>query len=302
MGKAIDSALEQDYPNLEVIVVDDASPDRTAEVVSSRVDKRLKYVRNATNIGRVANYRRALYHFARGQWVLNLDGDDHFIDCSFITTAISAIRENPQAVIVSGRIRIESPTGYVEPQTLGSLVMDGRDVVINYHDSRYHFPHASTLYLRSRALECDFYRMNVISADWESLLRLALLGKVIYLDTVAACWRLHGGNASLQCDWREKVSNLKIWESIYEAARKAGIPFGELTRARRKNLARVACRDLSAIFIQTNFGAVLKYAWFGAPILGGAVLLQALLNPTLLRKGCRRAMHNVAVALRLVNK
>src|SRR5574340_595951 len=55
--KAVDSALAQDYPNLEIIVADDASPDCTSQLVATRKDPRLHYHRNPTNIGRVANYR-----------------------------------------------------------------------------------------------------------------------------------------------------------------------------------------------------------------------------------------------------
>ncbi|MGC8706738.1 MAG: glycosyltransferase family 2 protein, partial [Desulfurella sp.] len=71
--QAIDSALNQDYPNLEVIVSDDASLDDTRQIVKEYNDKRLKYYRNEKNIGRVANHRKLLYEYATGEYVLNLD-------------------------------------------------------------------------------------------------------------------------------------------------------------------------------------------------------------------------------------
>src|SRR5664279_476625 len=72
LGTAIESALLQDYPNLEVVVSDDCSADGSEEVTKKYVaDVRLNYFRNSKNLGRVGNYRRALEHYAKGDWVIN---------------------------------------------------------------------------------------------------------------------------------------------------------------------------------------------------------------------------------------
>ncbi|MFM7844881.1 MAG: glycosyltransferase [Planctomycetota bacterium] len=86
IGSAIQSALMQDYPALEVVVCDDASTDAT-DVAARRWshDPRLRIRRHATNQGRVANYRLGLEREATGTWVLMLDGDDHLVDPTFIT-------------------------------------------------------------------------------------------------------------------------------------------------------------------------------------------------------------------------
>jgi len=63
---AINSALDQNYPNLEVIVGDDASTDTTSEILKTIDDSRLKIVRNTFNLGRVGNYRNLLYNHASG--------------------------------------------------------------------------------------------------------------------------------------------------------------------------------------------------------------------------------------------
>jgi glycosyltransferase involved in cell wall biosynthesis len=54
ISKAIESALNIDYPNIEVIVSDDCSTDNTEEVVSKYLsDDRFKYIKNEKNLGRV---------------------------------------------------------------------------------------------------------------------------------------------------------------------------------------------------------------------------------------------------------
>jgi succinoglycan biosynthesis protein ExoO len=77
LAQAIESALEQTLENIEVIVVDDASTDKTLEVAKSFNDKRLKVLVNEQNLGAAATRNRALRE-AKGQWVAVLDSDDWY--------------------------------------------------------------------------------------------------------------------------------------------------------------------------------------------------------------------------------
>ena len=60
VGKAIGSAIEQDYPNLEIIITDNCSTDESEKVIREYIhDKRVKYSRNETNIGHVAQFQKS---------------------------------------------------------------------------------------------------------------------------------------------------------------------------------------------------------------------------------------------------
>lgn len=69
--------MGQTEENIEVIVVDDASTDATAEVAKSFFDKRLKVFVNQQNLGQSCNLNRAIKE-AKGKWVAVLDSDDWF--------------------------------------------------------------------------------------------------------------------------------------------------------------------------------------------------------------------------------
>ena len=57
IGQAVESALAQDYPNLEVVVSDNHSTDPIEEVMGRYTsDPRLKYFRNETNMGMIGNF------------------------------------------------------------------------------------------------------------------------------------------------------------------------------------------------------------------------------------------------------
>jgi glycosyltransferase involved in cell wall biosynthesis len=222
--EAVDSALAQDYPNLEVVVADDASPDGTAVVVATRKDKRLRYHRNERNLGRVGNYRNTLYNLATGDWVINLDGDDYYTDTGFISAVMEVVINNPEVIIVSARRVSKSAKREFVTEIPKHRLINGRELLLNLHKTEFRFWHMVTLYRRSEALECDFYRADVISADWESLFRLALRGKIAYIDRIAGVWRCHEDNASTEPDSDALLENLKIWDAIYDEAALFGIP------------------------------------------------------------------------------
>ncbi|MDM9585919.1 MULTISPECIES: glycosyltransferase family 2 protein [unclassified Nostoc] len=77
IGKAIESALEQTLTDIEVIIVDDGSSDKTVEVAKSFTDQRLKVIVNQQNLGAAAARNRA-FRVAQGEWIAVLDSDDWY--------------------------------------------------------------------------------------------------------------------------------------------------------------------------------------------------------------------------------
>lgn len=79
IGRAIESCLKQDHADFEVLVVDDASKDGTAERVASYKDPRVKLLRHAVNRG-VCAARNTAIAAATGQWCVMLDSDFELLD------------------------------------------------------------------------------------------------------------------------------------------------------------------------------------------------------------------------------
>ena len=104
IGKAIQSALDQSYPNIEVIVVDNASTDDTRSVVASYGDKRLSYIRNERNLGLFGNFNRCV-EVARGEYVHILHSDD-YINPDFTALCMAFFFAHPSVVMTSTRANI----------------------------------------------------------------------------------------------------------------------------------------------------------------------------------------------------
>ena len=75
IGDSIRSVLAQTFGNWELLVVDDASTDRTSAVVESFRDPRIRLFRHERNHGAALSRNHALRE-ARGKWVAFLDSDD----------------------------------------------------------------------------------------------------------------------------------------------------------------------------------------------------------------------------------
>lgn len=72
---AIQSVLNQKFSNFELIIIDDNSPDNTAEIVSQFQDARIKYIKNPVNLGPEGNWNRCLTE-ATGKYFKLLPHDD----------------------------------------------------------------------------------------------------------------------------------------------------------------------------------------------------------------------------------
>lgn len=70
----IKSVLAQTYNNIEIIIVDDASSDNTAEVIASYTDKRIRYYRSEKNLG-PAGARNIGIKYAQFEFIAFIDSD-----------------------------------------------------------------------------------------------------------------------------------------------------------------------------------------------------------------------------------
>lgn len=136
--QALESCLTQTHRDLEIIVVEDASTDRTAERVAdmARKDSRLRVIRNAENVGAGASRRIGL-RAATGEYTLLLDGDD-YLDATFVA-ALVAGAEATGADIVSGGITVLHPDGAWDKTCYGDTVTEGMEKVTKFWGERVVF-------------------------------------------------------------------------------------------------------------------------------------------------------------------
>lgn len=92
LDQCIDSVLNQTYRDIEIILVDDGSPDRCGVICDEYMaqDKRVKVVHKKN--GGLSDARNAGMNIASGEYILFLDSDD-YIDKSLIETVVEHMKK-----------------------------------------------------------------------------------------------------------------------------------------------------------------------------------------------------------------
>jgi glycosyltransferase involved in cell wall biosynthesis len=100
LAEALESARSQDYPNLEIIIVDDASADKTEAICRrfAAIDPRIRYIRSSRNVGAVANFRKVLA-LARGTYFTWLAQDDVISDPGYAKTVVEYLESNADVAV-----------------------------------------------------------------------------------------------------------------------------------------------------------------------------------------------------------
>ncbi len=90
----LDSILNQTYANLEIIIVDDCSSDKTVDILNEYAanDKRIIFHQNKTNLGYLKNFEKAI-SLCNGEFIALADQDDIFKEKK-IETFVQEIKEN----------------------------------------------------------------------------------------------------------------------------------------------------------------------------------------------------------------
>ena len=298
LAEAIGSALAQTHPRLEVLVLDDASPDDTPAVTARfAADPRVRVIRHPANVGRVANYRHALAA-ARGEWVLVLDGDDVLLDRDFLADALAEAAADPDVVLVVGgqRWRETADARHLDgyPTRRACERLDGWTFFRRWRSPLDVVPHLAAVYSAAPARALDFYARDILSSDWESLRRLCLHGRVVLLHRLAGEWRGHAANASRRLDPEAHLANLdaillpaaeavrlghagagvRAWET--DALRRYAAAYLEAAlTAGEPALAAAFARGLRAR-LGGRGGAIVRRCWATRPSLWAKALLGAL--------------------------
>lgn len=127
IAETIESALAQSFADFELVIVDDASPDETGQVVARYRDPRLRYLRSEHNAGVEENWNRCL-RLARGRYFKLLPHDDLIApDCLARQVAVlEADGDERLALVFCARRIIDSRSRAVMtrryPQSSGGVI------------------------------------------------------------------------------------------------------------------------------------------------------------------------------------
>lgn len=106
LREAISSALNQSYSNIELVIIDDCSPEKVDDVVKSFDDSRIHYYRNEKNIGAndpSRNWNKSL-GYAKGEFFALLCDDDTY-EPTFVEKMLELANANPNVKVFRARAK-----------------------------------------------------------------------------------------------------------------------------------------------------------------------------------------------------
>ena len=224
IAHTIDSVINQSYLNIEVVISDNCSSDKTFEILKSYSlkDSRIKIFKMQENVGPVENWRNCNNN-ANGKFIKFLWSDD-FIDKDFIEKTIHAFNKDIGFVytpvkwfnvnsmhVNSDNIGYQMPNSQVYPISffVESLIVDGTAPVS-----------ASCALFRKEVLD-DLFSSNIENciglnckingAGIDSLMFLYAINKYHYFSTFYDFLIKHNSNSNLISKLKSKIFIYKVF-------------------------------------------------------------------------------------------
>lgn len=226
--ETINSVLNQTWPNIELIVVDDGCTDGSRTILES-YGGRLTVLEHSgrVNRGQSAAINLGL-HYCSGDYLAILDSDDLFAPDK-IEKQVSFLEKNPEfGLVYSNGMYIDGSGNEIGRMHYGThQPPSGPEQVLE--DCTYNVP-SNSLFRRSVFEKVGFLDETLRSAqDHDYGIRIAEVTRIGYIDECLWKYRRHGGSIS-------NNRTLERWKNgfkILEAARKR-YPYPAATVRRRK--------------------------------------------------------------------
>ena len=253
----VSSVLEQQGVNVRVLIIDDCSPDHTAEVAAQlrAEDQRVSYIRHESNQGHISTYNEGI-DWTRSEYYLLLSADDYLLPGALNRT-VSFMDKHPSVTLAFGQAitqRDQTGVDQIIPAAMSDAweMVSGR-VFIKRSGATNCVPTPAAIVRTAVQKRVGGYRPELPhSGDMEMWLRLASHGDIGISQAFHAVYRRHDDNMSLnymKSHWLPDLEQRQAALSSFFLAAELGRQEGELLRREAfRQLAQEAVGFASTAF------------------------------------------------------
>jgi len=258
LGETIRSVLAQFYRRFEIIVVDDGSPDNTAEVAARF--KGLRYIRQR-NLG-LSAARNAGLHQSTGEHIVFLDADDRLMPDA-LETGVDALRAQPECAFVYGFCELIAQDGSLIPTPPPVLIEE--DHYRTLFKQNYIWTPGAVMFRRSIFARVKGFDQSFVRGceDLDLYLRIAKDWTIHCHGKVILQYRKHQASMSMRRFRMLRASNELFRKQLSEVTGNRELE--ELCRAKILPRHRLVMQHpaispfISAVRVRTRLRAVKSY-------------------------------------------
>jgi len=191
------SIVNQTYKNLELIVIDDGSTDRSREILE-RLQEQYGFVLVfQENQGVAKTLNKAIRQYAHGKYITGSASDD-FLMQDKIERQVRFLEENPEYDLVFGKVyMVDEKSQIIKDLEIFEPFDDTvKDIPFSTLIENNRIPAPSIVMRREIFIKTGGYDDNTIIEDFDLWLKIAYYGKIAYMNDYFAYYRWHWKNAS----------------------------------------------------------------------------------------------------------
>ncbi len=203
LEESVNSILSQSYGNIEVLILDDQSPDNTEEVstglVKKHPDRQITYIRNSENLGNIRNYNKGI-RLAAGEHVWILSPDDRLHSKDIVSEYVRLMDDNRDIGFIfcpGNVIENDTNTGVYKRSVYrdSDQILDGLQLVGDIAENNFELLSPSVM-IRKKCYEEITYFPEDIPHRGDSYVwaLIAMQYRVGYFSTPMVDYRIHSGS------------------------------------------------------------------------------------------------------------
>ncbi|RDC63532.1 glycosyltransferase family 2 protein [Adhaeribacter pallidiroseus] len=205
LAEALDSVLAQTYPNIEIIILDDASTDNSVAIIQEycRRFPHLQFIQNSSNLGSCRAFNRA-FKQSTGKYIIDFATDDVLLP-NRITEQVQCFADLPEdyGVVYTNAILINEASQPIRPfyQILpnGKRYLEPVSGWIYEFLVRKYFISTPTMLIKRTVLEkLNGYNEELVYEDFDFWVRSSRYFQYYFLDKILTKRRLHPQQQSRQ--------------------------------------------------------------------------------------------------------
>lgn len=193
LAQTIQSVLDQTYTDFELVIIDNASTDRTVSIIRSFTDTRIRLIQNETNVGMVGNWNNCL-RYGTCEYLQLLCADDLLTPDNF-KKKVDILDNYPEVgMVFSGSHVINENNKVVMNRRpfLSSGMWDGKRLARrSFRNHNYNAEPSNVMFRKRTSEEIGSFDPDLwFTLDWNYWLRMCAVSKVYYINEYLYSFRI----------------------------------------------------------------------------------------------------------------